>query len=247
VAIAFDADLGSTQVAASSGTVALTTAAAVAAGGLIVVAVSSASTVSLSSVGDGTNTYSLLGPATNVDSHRVWLAYAIAASGLASSSTITATFSAGTAERMIGAISFTGIDSGTPVTGTPSTRTSTNETTFNGPAITPADANAVVVGFHITDGAGNPQATTPNTGFTIQLGSTSPNDEWNFVLGGAQKAACMMYRIVSSIAAYTPGGVWDESQAGGSQAHIAAAFKAAAGATGRTLFEPRQPVHLLVR
>jgi hypothetical protein len=228
MAIAFGADLGSTQVAASASTVALTTANTAVAGSLIVVGVSENSGVALSSVGDGTNTYSLLGPRQDVGGHRVWMAYTYAAAQLTSGATITATFGSATSERMIGAISFTGIASTSPLTGSAATNAESSATTFTGPAITPADADAVVCCFVITDGVGNPQMTSPGSSFIVQLGGTSPNDEWNFSAGGAQKSASMLYRIVSSVAAYTASGTWDESQAGGFGASIAAAFKAGA-------------------
>jgi hypothetical protein len=240
MAIAFGADLGSTQVVASSSTVALTTANTAAAGSLIVVGVCGGSAVTLTSVGDGTNTYSLLGPRADNNAHRVWLAYTYAAAQLTAGATITATFSAGTAERMIGAISFTGIASSSPLTGSAATNAQNGVTTFTGPAITPDDADAVVCCLVAQTAASNPQMTTPGSSFIIQLGGTSPNDEWNFSAGGAQKAASMLYRIVSSVAAYTASGTWDETGAGGSNASIAAAFKAAAaaGASQRFMWTP---------
>ncbi len=231
MALAFDADLGSTQDVASAGTVALTTAAATAANALIVVGITVNSGVALNSVGDGTNTYSIIGPRQDVNGHRVWMAYTFATSALAAGSTITATFASATSERMIGAISFTGSTS-SPISGSAATNAETSATTFTGPAITPADANAVVCCFVITDAAGNPQMTSPGSSFIIRLGGTSPNDEWNFSAGGAQKSAAMLYRIVSSVAAYTASGTWDESQAGAAGASVAAAFKA--GASGNT-------------
>jgi hypothetical protein len=222
MAIAFDASQGTNQAAAGATTITLTTGAAVASGGLLVVCIS-ANAGTLNTVSDGTNNLTIGTPASS-GLEKTWMAYRYYAGGLASSSTITATFAGSQSERMIGAASWTGCDS-TPFEVESTRNTIFSETSWTCSPVTNVSAAALIVGFFGTAGAGNP-TNTAGVNYTECL-------DWT--LSGGQKSAAAVYRIVSSAAAQTPLGDWSSSQTGAEQSANAMSFEAATGSIPMTL------------
>jgi hypothetical protein len=215
MAIAFDASQGTNQAAASATTVALTTTNPVASSGLLVVCIGSAAGT-LNTVSDGTNNLTILSPAAS-SLEKTWLAFRYYSSGLASSSTITATWAAAQTERMIGAASWTGCDP-TPFE-VESTLDSSEITVWNCSPVTNVNADALIVGLGATAGGGGP-TNAPATNYSEAL-------DWT--LSGGQKSMALVYRIVTSAAAQTAGGTWSITQTGAEQSMNAASFKAGAG------------------
>jgi hypothetical protein len=225
VAIAFDASQGTNQAAAGATTIALTTTNPVAAGGLLIVGITSVPST-LNTVSDGSNNLTISNKAGFVVMS-TWIAWRYYAAGLAASSTITATFAGSTAERMIGAASWTGCDA-SPFEAQ-STRDVINETSWTCAAVTNVSADALIIGFAGTAGAGNP-TDTAGANYTEAL-------DWT--LSGGQKSATLVYRIVSSAASQTPLGTWSVDQTGAEGSFNAASFKVSSG-------EPPPPDGVLV-
>jgi hypothetical protein len=167
----------------------------------------------LNTVSDGTNNFTILTPSSST-LEKTWVAYRYYASGLASSSTITATFAASQSERMIGAISFLGVADTSPLHVENQRNQIVNETSWSGATVTTSQPNTVVMGFTATSGAGTP-TNTAGTNYTEGM-------DW--AVAGAQKSAAMVYRIVATSAAHQPLGTWSASQTGAEQSHITAAF-----------------------
>jgi hypothetical protein len=225
MAIAFDASQGTNQAAAGATTIALTTANPVASGGLCIVCVS-ADAGTLNSISDGTNNYTLLTAASS-SLEKIWVGYFYYASGLASSSTITATFSASQGDRMIGAFSFTGTASSSILDVQGQRNNIFNETNWVGSPLTTV-ANAVVLAFSATAGAGNP-ANTAGTDYTEAI-------DWS--LSGGQKSACAVYRLAPPAGSNQPLGTWSTDQTGAEQSQVTASFKVASGSGSPVTLTP---------
>jgi hypothetical protein len=225
MAIAFDASLGGTAfTTGTSTTAAHTTTAAAAAGSRIIVCVGDFSpTVTVSSVSGGGLTWvkdAQDSTTTSGHSARGAVFSADAPAGLASGTTITATYSATTDARWICAQSFTGLATGASgyLTGTPPAATvAFGGTTFTLPSITPADADALIFGMISLDSV---------TADVVSWTSTGANEIQTIFNGTTTEGASTGYRIVSSIAAYALAGTF--SVAPGEQGYNSVAYKAAA-------------------
>jgi hypothetical protein len=219
MAIAVDvANLGSAGVEGSANTIAFTTGSAVASGARIVLVVSWwDNTTTLSSVAGGGLTWTIhaQGKSPTTSMH-VAIVSAPAPSGLASSTTITATMSdANSFIRHIGGGSFTGIDTSTPVdvagSATETKPTSTSWTTSSESIA----AGSLLVGCAYTENTNS--TSTP----------TSPAVEMiDRVITSAPSSLTAAYRIESSAGSYAVAGTWAST---GVSASLAVAFKAAAG------------------
>lgn len=221
MAIAIDqANIGNAADNSSASTVAFNTTQAVPAGGFIVLAVCwYSSTETLSSVSGGGLTWAIDKQAKGTGAGDVSASVAIisaqAPSGLASGTTITATFSGSVPGRGIGGMSFTGVlnASALDTTSGPSDFLSTSAWTTSSTAIA---AGSVLVGacFAVfSDGTS-----------TV----TSPSIEaQDFTAGAGTFGFTMCYRIESSAASYTVAGTWSNNQGG---VVNAAAYKVGAGA-----------------
>lgn len=223
MAAAHDVDLGATQASGSATSIALTTGAAVAAGGTIFIGVIVIGTT-LTSVTDGTNTYTLLGPETDVSSIKSYLAYAPCPAGLASSSTITANFAGAGTNRMIAGLSATGLVTSSLQDGSTGTRNANNETAYTGASVTTAQAGSFMVALDETNGAGNPTAGSPGAGWAVAEGASGT--PWGFGAGGGQLSAALLWQVLGAAGANASSATWSSSQAGGVGGHLAAAFKA---------------------
>lgn len=210
------ADPGST-------TIALTTTSAVASGGFIIVSVGWFNIVSLSSVAGGGLTWTVdkqgqdgvNGPA----SCSAGIASAQAPSGLASGTTITATFSGSAVARNISASSFTGIKTTTPAEASDGPKGS------GGSATTAWATNSVAL-----SGGSLLFATSYNETSDVSNTVTAPSLQAVIVhntASGLSSVSC--YRIESSAGNYSVAGTW-----GGSvkSTTVAVAYLAAAGGGG---------------
>jgi len=219
MAIAIDVnDLGHAAADPSSTTIAFTTGSAVASGGFIVVSVHwFSSTATLSSVAGGGLTWTIdkQGKAGS-SSDNMALVSAQAPSGLASSTTITATISAASFARAIGGTSFTGVATSTPVDTTSGPTVATG-TTWATPSMTlTAGSVLVATGFDETSNHTN----TPATGCTEAI-------DWQEASGPTEHAT--VYRIEAGGGSFTAGGTWSGSATAGV---VGVAYLAAAGGGG---------------
>lgn len=158
---AFDSNLGSTTVASTVGgtTVAYNSIAAVAVGGRAVVKVSYFSSSGLTStmtVG-GNSAARDLRVTNGQDYYEEWSVDLPA--GLASGSSISTVWSSatGVGGRLVGAVSFTGIDAASPVV------TTATSTGLTGASWSSGAASNTAIGDVFSGGAGNEDATNPTT------------------------------------------------------------------------------------
>jgi hypothetical protein len=165
MAITLDqANLGTNKANAGSSTI-ITTSAAAASGSIIILSTgrfNASTTVTLSATSSPALTWTVAkdsGAATR----RAYIIYAVAASGLASGSTITVSASAGSTDIMAGASSFLGVDSVTPLSGTGSSGTNSATTAWSATATT-FTTGAMLFGVGFCDGSGT--SSTPAVGLT---------------------------------------------------------------------------------
>ena len=214
--------LGTNYSAASSSTIALTTTGAVASGGFIVLGVYwfTYNNVTLNSVSGGSLTWTVDKQFQSGGSVNAALVSAQAPSGLASSTSITATFSSSipTFKGICGA-SWTGVATPTVIDGTPGT-SSGSAAAWTAGSISTSNANDLVVGACTGDASGS-FSSTPTGGWT-------ENNDFSDSTDG--DSGTQVYQIVSSTGAYNPGGTWSTSVSfsGVSVAYQAAATAAAA-------------------
>lgn len=204
--------LGTNQNGGNATTIALTTTNAVAAGGTIFLVVGNFNAaVDLTSVAGGGLTWTVEAKANN-GGVRAALAKAEAPSGLASGSTITATYSGSTSERKIGAASFTG---GAGTTEDPQTNTGSG----TGWSLTPSPlgGTSLVVAAASLDTNSN---STPDANSTELL---------DFAVG-TSSISVLYYRIGGAV-----GGTWG---AAAGWAAAGGSFEAAGGGGGAPT--PRQ-------
>ena len=211
-------DLGSTADNATATTVAFTTTQAVASNGFVVVSVtffSPSAAQSLTGITDNSAGGPLgwaidkQGTATGDQAH-VAICSAQAPSGLASGTTITATFSESCTGRSICGSSFTGVLSSAALD-TTSGVTNMPGTTAWATASTTIAAGSVLIGL----------AFGVNTNDTSTV--TSPSIEAHDIPGAAGTfGSTTCYRIEASGAAYTVAGTWSGTEVG---PVIAAAYK----------------------
>jgi hypothetical protein len=216
MALAIDQTSLGTNSGGAGTTIALTTTAAVAAGGRIVVFVMGS--VSVSGITDSNgNTYAQDRAHTNGNTISMWSAHST--STLASSSTITVTYSSSSNPRMVSASSFLDVPSSSAVDQVNS-RSSFNSTTWNTSSVTPSEAPSVVVGLSWSGGAAT-TTSTPDGGWTELI---------NFSNGTNNLTA--VYQIVADTTARNPSGTWDAGQSGADQAHVTVNYKEDAGGGG---------------
>lgn len=224
MAIAPDqADIGHSGVDSSSGTIAFTTNQNVASGGFIVLDVGwGDATKTLSSVSGGGLTWTIdkQGVAANGSNAGAASVSAQAPSGLASGTTITATYSAATVGRAIGGTSFTGVATSTPLD-TSSGPTDFSSTTAWTTASTTIANGSVLIGIS--------HCTNTNDTSTITAGSTEAQD---FGGGAGTFGQTVGYRIQATGGAFTVAGTWSGSEQGTT---IAAAYKVAAGGATKAI------------
>ena len=222
MAIAVDqADLGFTLgTAASVSSIAFTSTATVASGGFIVVGVSTyASTSTITGVSGGGLTWTVDKQSVTTGGAGVGMASAQAPSGLASSTTITASFSGSDVQfSSIAGLSFTGVATSSPVDGTAQDAGATMGTgawTSGSYAIA---AGSVLVGMDWQDATVSPSGHTP----------TSPSVEaYEHIHAVDKYGQALVYRIESSAGSYTVAGTWAVATR---DKWVAVAYKAAAGA-----------------
>lgn len=224
-AIALDRSAIGTGVAnnAAGASIAITTNVTVAAGGFVVMLVSwFDAAVTLSSGSGGGLTWTVDQQQAN-GSDRLGVMSAPAPAGLASSTTITANFSASAAGgRAIGGCSFTGVDSAGATDGK-SGNTSNIWTTAT---LATANANDLLISAAMSDGVnGGATATSPATLLTA-WGDATANTTW-----------ALIYRIVSSTGSYSLTGAWTPTN-GTAGASIIVAYKAAAAAGASWPYKP---------
>lgn len=226
MAIAFDANLGSSD--ANTGTTfTIVTTAAATAGSRIVVLISFWNTNAAASVGgvnDGTAYTRDKNSDNGNDVFEIWSRHA--AGGLASGSTITITLTGttGTGGALAGAASFTGIASTSAVVSTGSA-TGTGASWNSGAATNTGQASALYVG-----GAGNEDPTaatssTPTSGTEIHDRYRTA-DQQGFATG---------YKIVSTVASDSITGTFSNANSTANTGGLAI-YAAAAGAAAPTHF-----------
>jgi hypothetical protein len=215
MAIAIDrANAGTAADDAGSTTIAVNTTLTVAAGGFIVASVGWwHASATLSSVAGGSLSWSIAVQGKNsIANPASALVWAQAPSGLASGTTITATFSASVNGRQIGISSFTGVDTSSPVDTTVAVQSSS--TTAWTATASIAAGSVLVATAHLD----------PSASSTI----TSPSIEaldWNDT---ANTAMTTGYRIEASAGSYAVAGTWVTGVTVRT-ATVAAAFKVSAG------------------
>jgi hypothetical protein len=240
VAIAIDvADLGKNGADPSSTTIAFTTTSAVASGGFIVVSVGWFDpATNLSSVAGGSLTWTIdkQGRTANPASSNSALVSAQAPAGLASGTTITATFAAGVVARTIGGTSFTGVATSAPVDGTPPATTGSGLT----PVAAWASSSATITAGSVL------VATTYNETGNFTNTVTSPSLQAVLIpntASGISQVTC--YRVESSAGSYTVAGTWSSNA--GWVNNAVAYLAAAGGGGGATPFPPLQIVMSNIR
>lgn len=215
------AALGTNYGSGTSGSIAFTTGSAVASGGFIVLSVGHVDD-SISSVSGGGLTWS-------VDkayewsgggfARRIAIVSAQAPAGLASSTSITASFVGSSAQvRLIGGMSFMGVATSSPVDGTPlgSNADSVAAWTSGSYAIS---AGSVVVAASYSDSNSLNVATSPSV------------EAWEYDDVGDGVACATEYRIESSAGSYAVEGTWNDAS---SSSAAAVAYKVAAGGGGQS-------------
>lgn len=241
MAIAIDvSSLGSTYVAANATTAAFTTGSAVASGGFIVLAGGwfSDNTGTVTGISGGGLTWTVnKQPNGGTSLVNAWIASAQAPSGLASGTTITATFSATQQARFIMGMSFTGVATSSPVDGTPTGQTKGSTAAWATPSYSIAAGSVIVAACAQVGPSANNSPTSPSL-------EGPENDQ-----AGDTVSFVMEYRIESSAGSYTVAGTWS-SGVGIDTSNAAVAYLTAAGAvdTGewmnRNRVDRKQPVQV---
>jgi hypothetical protein len=212
-AIAFDRSLGTKTDNVAATTMTLTTSGAAVPGARVFVLVSwSHSTRTLTSVSGGGLTWTVdrQQKAAGNDA-RVAIASAAAPSGLASGTTLTATFSGSVTHGLIAAASFTGIATSAPVDATAS---ATGSGTAWSTSVTTTNANDLVLGFSTIDA---------NATSTPSASNTEVHDFGDVNYYGW---ATSVYRIETTTGAKIVSGTWSSSTGSTGSVTIAVAYKA---------------------
>lgn len=225
MAIAVDiANLGSGGSVTGSSTVAFTTTGTVAAGGFIAVGVgwfSIAGAATLLSVAGGSLSWNpdKQGFAADGSERCVGIASAQAPAGLASGTTITATFSEAADGQSIGGASFTGVKTSSPVDGTPLGPTNSAVAAWSTGNYTIADGSVIFAACfnqNVDTAGANNTATAPSVE-TWDIGIDTP--------GGF--GLCGEYRIESTGGPFPVAGTWATADG---NTNIAVAYLAASEA-----------------
>jgi len=216
VAIAIDKASIGTNATGSGITIGLTTNQTVAASGFIVLSLGWFTAVTLSSVAGGGLSWSIdkqgLGSGGN---RNAGIVSAQAPSGLASGTTITATFSSSATVPQIGGTSFTGVKTSSPVDTTSGPTDQDPAATGWTSASTAISAGSVLI------------ATCWNETSPVTSTVTAPSLEALDWVNGADTAETTAYRIEASAGSYTVAGTWSGSV---KSTTVAVAYLAAAGA-----------------
>ncbi len=147
----------------------------------------------------------------------MWIASALAPNGLASGTTITATYGSSIGYPTIGGLSLNGIDPGNPIDGTPlgPTEVSTTGWSTGNYAIS---AGSAIVAVNYSGGV-----VTGNT-------PTSPSVESQEQITAADQAHVIEYRLATSAGSYPVAGAWNATSP---NTTIAVAFNAASSGARR--------------
>lgn len=214
--------LGSTQNFNSVGpptTLVLTTTATAVVGEFIVVLLGSHRTGILSSVVDSAgNTYALDVNTTSGQNSNFYIASAQVTTQLTSGGTITATWAAGVANRLMGAASFNSIVTSSALDKTAKQNQTNTAAWSSGATATTAQADELVIGGGTINSAAV-RTSTPDASLT-ELFDLGTSDAVS--LTGA-------YKIVSSTGTYTANGTWSAVPATTLETSAVATYKAAVG------------------
>jgi hypothetical protein len=200
MAIALDQNLGSTSAGASAATIVLTTSQAAASGTLVTVFLGSTAQLPSAVSDNSGNGYTWTVEQTqNNGASNSGIAWTLATAGLASGTQITGTYAASTANRTIGAASFTGVATSSPVDvkngrshfGTGWAGTSLNST---------GDNYLLVSVSHQGAGTGSPTSTS----------AANYNEIHDLALSSAS-AMTTVYRVLGAAGAYNASGTWTDS------------------------------------
>jgi hypothetical protein len=194
-AIALDTPLGGTVNDTAATTLVHTTTAAVASSGFIVLGVTCAAASSLTSVTGGGLTWTIDKTNNTTGALDSYIVSAQAPSGLATSTALTANYSASTAARGIGGASFTGVATSTPVDTTLGPKQQAAVTAWVTDAVT-IQAGSVLINFNATDGGALSSVTSPSV------------EDVDVNAGAAAFGIWLGHRIEPSAGAYTIGGTY---------------------------------------
>jgi hypothetical protein len=230
VAISNPVSIGTAVNGASSSTIALTTTGAVTAGAKIWVVVGWFQTPggTLTSVADGTNTYTIDVQGVNTDDGLA-ICQADCPAGLAGSSTITATFNTAKLDRHICAMYSTGVTTGAGAAYNPVSQNQSG-TAWSSTTHVVNNGDIHIGGSHWEDSAG---ATSTPSG-----GNTEVHD---FTTGGGSSVTSV-YQIGTG-ASIAASGTWSLASGATGLRSSAVAYSAsgAAGPTQQTFFRMFQP------
>lgn len=207
----------------------ITTTGAVAAGGLIIVGGgnfnSSSGTNNITVSGGSLTWTTAVQNSTALSADTAFLAWALAPSGLASSTVLTIQDSVanGLAAACVGIMSFLGAVSSSPTDGT-STKNATAGNPWSGNAIATTGSSDLVVGVGWGDGNTSSVTDTPTSPWTA--GPLKSDSGTN---GGV---AAIVYQMNVASGNYSPGGTWAGTVVPTSTATVGAGFKAAGAAAG---------------
>jgi hypothetical protein len=216
VPIAFDKTLGTASLNAGQATLPLTTSAAAVSGSRIFLIVEWAGAQTLSSVAGGGLTWQVdkQDVATGAIAQRLGIASADAPAGLASSTVITATFSASTTVGLIAACSATGLAAAVAdaTHSTPAGAPTANWTD----TVTTVAADTFVLGASAFDCTASP-TNSPTNG-------TEVHDFFNNSFAGSMAS---QYRIESTAGAKQVNGTWSNTTGATGNIVVTAAYAAA--------------------
>jgi hypothetical protein len=217
--------IGSGEPGSPSSTTVITTTGPIAVGDTVDVFMACNSNVTASSVTDsGGNTYAQIATAINGDVNNRIAQYrcASATNSVATSGTITATWSASANRSWAGATTTTGLMAAAGGDGT-NTRAQINVSVWTANSVTTTNADDLLWGFAFING----QATsnTADTNWVELVDDT---------VSGLSGTVTIMYRIVSATGTYTAGGTWAAGSASDTVS-LMSAHKMASGTISMTL------------
>jgi hypothetical protein len=221
------ASLGTAQGAANATSFTLTTTNAVASGALIVIGLGWFTTNGISSLvfsGGGLSWTTGISVGTGAGSDGCAIGWALAPSGLATSTVLTANGTTGNAfnDPIMGAMSFLGSATSTPTDGTSSKAASApTANVWTGNAITTSGASDLVIGVGWGDGNTSVVTDTPTSPWVAgPLLSDS---------GAAGGVMALEYQLNVAAGNYSPGGTWGGTVKPTTSPIVGMGFKAAGG------------------
>lgn len=211
--------LGTNTVSGASTTVTLNTASTVPSNSFLVLEVGwFHSSATLSSVSGGSLTWNIDKQLHGGVNDNLAIVSAQAPSGLASGTTITATFSASVDGRSMGGYSFTNVASSSALDVVAPGSTANPASTWDSTSVSTTNANDLLIGVGTIDGTSTTM--TPGTGYTELL-------DWN---NAADQTYEIIYRNVTSTGSYNASGT--AASGTGRQIGLMAAYKAAVSGSG---------------